>query len=183
MNTRHVILDRDGVLNREASEHGYILAPADFHWLPGVLEALALMHGAGVRLSVASNQSAVGRGLMTRDQLEDIMTHMRVEAAAAGGPLDAVFYCPHAPDEGCDCRKPLPGLLTAAVRVAGIDASETVLAGDDLRDVEAAEAAGVMAVLLRTGKGARAETQLRKRGVTLPIYDNLLHFARELIQT
>jgi D-glycero-D-manno-heptose 1,7-bisphosphate phosphatase len=182
VNARHVILDRDGVLNREAPEQGYILAPVDFHWLPGALEALALMHGAGIRLSVASNQSAAGRGLMTRDQLEDVMAHMRAEATAAGGPLDAVFYCPHAPDAGCDCRKPRPGLLTAAVRAAGIDAGETVLAGDDLRDVEAAEAAGVAAVLLRTGKGARAETQLRKRGVTLPIYDDLLHFARELIQ-
>ncbi|HEV2700860.1 MAG TPA: HAD hydrolase-like protein, partial [Steroidobacteraceae bacterium] len=93
-----------------------------------------------------------------------------------------VFYCPHAPDEGCNCRKPLPGLLTAAVSAAGIDTSETLFAGDDVKDVEAAKAAGVAPVLLRTGKGSRAEAQLRNRGFTLPIYDNLLHFARELIK-
>lgn len=182
MNTRHVILDRDGVLNREAPAHGYILEPADFHWLPGALEALALMHGAGIRLSVASNQSAVGRGLMDLAQLEGIMAHMRAQAAAAGGPIDAVFYCPHAPEDACDCRKPRPGLLIAAVKASGIDPGLTLFAGDDLRDVEAAQAAGVAPVLLLTGKGAGAAAQLRNRGITLPIYDNLLHFARELTQ-
>jgi D-glycero-D-manno-heptose 1,7-bisphosphate phosphatase len=182
VNTRHVILDRDGVLNAEAPEHGYILTRADFHWLPGALEALALMHGAGVRLSVATNQSAVGRGLMDQAQLEDILARMRAQAAAAGGPIDAVFYCPHAPDDGCDCRKPRPGLLTAAVTASGIEPGQTLFAGDDVRDVEAAQAAGVAPVLLRTGKGVHAEAQLRNRGITLPIYDNLLHFARELLQ-
>jgi D-glycero-D-manno-heptose 1,7-bisphosphate phosphatase len=113
-------------------------------------------------------------------QLEDIMAHMRAQAAAAGGAIDAVFYCPHAPDEGCDCRKPLPGLLIAAVRASGIRAGETLFAGDDVRDVEAAQAAGIAPVLLRTGKGAGAEAQLRNRGFMLPIYDSLLHFAREL---
>jgi D-glycero-D-manno-heptose 1,7-bisphosphate phosphatase len=182
VNTRHVILDRDGVLNREAPAHGYILEPADFHWLPGALEALALMHGAGIRLSVASNQSAVGRGLMDLAQLEGIMAHMRAQAAAAGGPIDAVFYCPHAPEDACDCRKPLPGLLIAAVKASGIDPALTLFAGDDLRDVEAAQAAGVAPVLLLTGKGSGAAAQLRNRGITLPIYDNLLHLARELTQ-
>lgn len=180
VNIRHVILDRDGVLNREAPEHGYILTPADFHWLPGALEALALLHGAGIRLSVATNQSAVGRGLMDLAQLEDIMTHMRAQAAAAGGAIDAVFYCPHAPGDGCDCRKPRPGLLTAAVRASGIDPGVTLFAGDDLRDVQAAQAAGVAPVLLRTGKGAGAEARVRSHGFTGPIYDNLLHFARGL---
>jgi D-glycero-D-manno-heptose 1,7-bisphosphate phosphatase len=180
VNTRHVILDRDGVLNREAPEHGHILARSDFHWLPGALEGLALMHGAGIRLSVTSNQSAVGRGLMDVAQLEDVMAYMRARAAAAGGPIDAVFYCPHAPDEGCDCRKPRPGLLIAAVQASGINSDQTLFAGDDVRDVEAAQAAGVAPVLLLTGKGAGAAAQLRNRGFTLPIYDNLLHFAREL---
>jgi D-glycero-D-manno-heptose 1,7-bisphosphate phosphatase len=180
VNTRHVILDRDGVLNREAPEHGYILAPADFHWLPGALEGLALMHGAGIRLSIATNQSAVGRGLMNQTQLEQIMAHMRTQAAAAGGPIDAVFCCPHAPHDGCECRKPQPGLVIAAVKASGIEPGQTLLAGDDVRDVEAAQAAGVAPVLLRTGKGVHTEAQLRKRGFTPPIYDNLLHFAREL---
>ena len=180
VNTLHVILDRDGVLNREAPDDGYILSAAEFNWLPGTLEALTLLHGAGIRISVATNQSAVGRGLMTLAQLEDILSHMRTRAAAAGGPIDAVFYCPHTPDEGCDCRKPRPGLVTAAVTASAIDAGHTVFAGDDIRDVEAALAAGVTPVLLRTGKGARAETQLQKLGLTVPIFDDLLHFARTL---
>jgi D-glycero-D-manno-heptose 1,7-bisphosphate phosphatase len=180
VNTRHIILDRDGVLNREAPQDGYILSAMDFDWLPGALQALTLLHGAGIRLSVATNQSAVGRGLMSRAQLEDILSHMRARAAAAGGPIDAVFYCPHAPDESCDCRKPKPGLVTAAVKASAIDAAHTVFAGDDVRDVQAALAAGVAPVLLRTGKGARAETQLRQLGLTVPIYDDLLQFARTL---
>jgi D-glycero-D-manno-heptose 1,7-bisphosphate phosphatase len=180
VNIRHVILDRDGVLNREASQNGFILSVAQFNWLPGALQALTLLHQAGIRVSVATNQSAVGRGLMTLAQLEDILSHMRAGAAAAGGPIDAVFYCPHAPDAGCECRKPRPGLVTAAVKASAIDAGHTVFAGDDIRDVQAALAAGVAPVLLRTGKGARAETQLDKLGITLPIYDDLLQFARTL---
>lgn len=177
-----MILDRDGVLNREAPDHGYILRPGDFQWLPGALEGLAVLHQAGIRLSVASNQSAVGRGLLSRVELDEIMDHMRAQAAAAGGPIDAVFYCPHAPDEDCDCRKPKPGLLLDAVRAAGIGAEQTQFAGDDIRDVEAALAAGVSAVLLRTGKGAATEALVRDRGLTIPVYDSVLQFARELTQ-
>jgi D-glycero-D-manno-heptose 1,7-bisphosphate phosphatase len=180
VNTLHVIVDRDGVLNHEAPTGGYILSVVDFNWLPGALQALTLLHGAGIRVSVATNQSAVGRGLMTVTQLQDILSHMRAQAAAVGGPIDAVFYCPHTPDEGCDCRKPRPGLVTAAVKASAIDAGHTVFAGDDVRDVEAALAAGVTPVLLRTGKGARAETLLQKLGFSVPIYDDLLQFARTL---
>lgn len=180
MNTRHVILDRDGVLNREPPQRGYVLSRAEFHWLPGALEALALMHSAGLRLSVASNQSAVGRGLMSLAQLEDIMAHMRAQAAAAGGPLDAVFFCPHAPGQHCECRKPAPGLLRQAVEASGVDAAATLVAGDDVRDVEAAVAAGLTPVLLRTGKGRSAEVQLRNRGVMIATYDDLLHLAQVL---
>ena len=180
MEARHVILDRDGVLNREAPERGYILSSADFHWLPGTLAALAVMHAAGIRLSVATNQSAVGRGLMNLTQLEGILAHMRARAAEAGGPLDAVFYCPHAPDADCECRKPRPGLLNAAVEASGIATGHTLSAGDDVRDVEAALAAGVRPVLLRTGKGAEAEAQLRNRGFAVSVYDDLLQFARAI---
>jgi len=180
MDVRHVILDRDGVLNHEAPAHGYILSVTDFRWLPGSLTALALLHRAGLRLSVATNQSAVGRGLMGLERLAEILDHMRAQAGAAGGPLDAVYYCPHAPDDHCDCRKPRPGLLTAAIADSGIDAGHTVFAGDDVRDVEAALAAGITPVLLRTGKGRRAEERLRTRGLAVATYDDLLQFAQAL---
>ncbi|HEY4339912.1 MAG TPA: D-glycero-beta-D-manno-heptose 1,7-bisphosphate 7-phosphatase [Steroidobacteraceae bacterium] len=181
MNVRHLILDRDGVLNREAPDAGYILRPQDFHWLPGALEALALLHQAGVRLSVATNQSAVGRGLMDQAGLESIHSHMRAEAQACGGPLSAVLYCPHAPQENCDCRKPAPGLILAAMRQSAVPAAQTLLVGDDVRDIEAARAAGVAAVLVRTGKGEQAQERLRASGVAILVYDSLLDLAHRLV--
>jgi D-glycero-D-manno-heptose 1,7-bisphosphate phosphatase len=101
MKIRHVILDRDGVLNQEAPDSGYVQRPEDFHWLPGALAGLAMLGSAGVRISVATNQSGVGRGLMSLEQLEAVHDKMRSEAARAGGALDAIFFCPHAPEAGC----------------------------------------------------------------------------------
>jgi D-glycero-D-manno-heptose 1,7-bisphosphate phosphatase len=176
---RHVILDRDGVLNREAEGAGYVLAPEQFFWLPGALEALATLHRAGVYLTVATNQSGVGRGLMTLAQLEAVHARMRADASRQGGALDAVLFCPHAPDERCACRKPAPGLIHEALNRSGFAAAETLLVGDDQRDIEAASRAGVAAALVRTGKGRNTEMLLR--GVKIPIYDDLPQFAREII--
>jgi D-glycero-D-manno-heptose 1,7-bisphosphate phosphatase len=174
---RHVILDRDGVLNREAEDGGFVREPAEFHWLAGALEALALMRGAGVRLSVATNQSAVGRGLVSEAQLGAIHARMQAEAAAHGGALDAVLVCPHAPQEQCACRKPAPGLIQAALERAGIPAADSLVVGDDGRDIEAARRAGVGAVLVRSGKGRRAEKHL----VNTAVYDDLLEVARAIV--
>jgi D-glycero-D-manno-heptose 1,7-bisphosphate phosphatase len=175
---RHLILDRDGVLNREAPEHGYILAPEDFVWLPGSLQALATLTRLGLRISVATNQSAVGRGLMTLAQLERVLALMRAQAEAAGAHIDAVYFCPHAPEAHCDCRKPAPGLILSALQDAGIPASQTLVVGDDVRDVAAAHAAGVRAVMVRTGKGAQPTTQLPERDALLPVFDDLAQIAR-----
>ena len=180
MTYRHIILDRDGVLNREAPEAGYIREPGEFFWLPGALEALALLRGAGLRISVATNQSGVGRGLMTLTQLEAIHERMRNEAAANGGALDTVLFCPHAPDDGCECRKPAPGLIRAALARSGIGAAESLVVGDDRRDLEAASRAGVKAALVRTGKGRKTETLLRG-GEEVPTYDDLPQLARAIL--
>jgi D-sedoheptulose 7-phosphate isomerase len=179
MRIRHVILDRDGVLNREDPDGGYLVAPEDFHWLPGALEGLALLHRAGVRLSVATNQSAIGRGLMSVAQLDAVHARMRQEATAAGGALDAVFYCPHAPEAQCECRKPTPGLLRAALDQSGIAPDATLVVGDDQRDLEAARRAGVAAALVRTGKGRATESKLA--GLAVPAYDDLPALARALL--
>ena len=176
---RHLILDRDGVLNREADSGGYVLAPEQFVWLPGALEALATLHRAGLYLTVATNQSGVGRGLMTLAQLEAIHARMRAEASRHGGPLDAVLFCPHAPDERCDCRKPAPGMIHEALARSGFAAAETLVIGDAQRDIEAASRAGVAAALVRTGKGSKTEAHLR--GATIPVYDDLAQFAREIV--
>jgi D-glycero-D-manno-heptose 1,7-bisphosphate phosphatase len=179
MTYKHVILDRDGVLNREAHGGGYVLEPAEFFWLPGVLDALAMMRRAGLHLSVATNQSGVGRGLMSVAQLEAIHDRMRTEAANNGAALDAVLFCPHAPDDGCACRKPAPGLIHEALARSGITAAESLVVGDDQRDLQAASRAGVRAALVRTGKGRKTETLLR--GTEVPIYDDLPQLARAIL--
>jgi D-sedoheptulose 7-phosphate isomerase len=172
---RHVIVDRDGVLNEEAADGGYVLSPSEWRWIAGAPEALARLTRAGLRVSVVSNQSAVGRGLMAEGQLSAVHARMQAEAAAAGGRIDAVFVCPHAPDAGCDCRKPAPGLVLEALRHSALPASETVLVGDDLRDLEAAAAAGIAAVLVRTGKGRATEAKIGARAGA--VFDNLGDFA------
>ena len=179
MGFRHVILDRDGVLNYEAPEGGYVREPSQFRWLPGALAGLALLRRAGLRLSVATNQAGVGRGLMSLAQLAAVHERMQTDAAAHGAALDAVLYCPHAPEEQCACRKPAPGLIQAAVARSGIAASDSIVVGDDRRDLEAAERAGVAAALVRTGKGRRTEALLGNAAV--PAYDDLHELARAIL--
>ena len=177
---RHLILDRDGVLNQEAPDHGYILKPADFKWLPGSLAALAALSSVGLRLSIATNQSAVGRGLMTAQDLDRVLAAMLEQAQAAGARIAGVFVCRHAPDDHCDCRKPAPGLILSALQESGIPAGETLLVGDDVRDVGAARAAGIAAALVRTGKGRRAAALLREQGEAVPVFDDLAQLARSV---
>lgn len=176
---RHLIVDRDGVLNAEPAGGEFVREPAQFHWLPGSLEALAKLSAAGIRISVASNQSGVGRGLMSPADLARVHARMTDSAAAAGGSIDAIFCCPHAPDAGCECRKPAPGLLLAAMRTSGIEAAATLVVGDDARDVAAARAAGVAAALVRSGKGRAVEQALADP--TLPVYDDLGQLVEELL--
>jgi D-glycero-D-manno-heptose 1,7-bisphosphate phosphatase len=181
MTYRHVILDRDGVLNHEAPESGYVRDPGEFLWLPGALEGLATLRRAGVRLTVATNQSGVGRGLMSLAQLTAVHDRMLTEAAERGGALDAVLFCPHAPEAGCDCRKPQPGLIQEAISRSGIAAADSLVVGDDRRDLEAAARAGVKAALVRTGKGRRTESLLGDTEVVT--YDDLFQLARELVES
>ena len=179
MGVRHVILDRDGVLNLEAEGGGYVREPSEFHWLPGALEGLAMLRRAGLHLTIVTNQSGVGRGLMTLQQLAAVHARMQGDAAAHGAALDAVLFCPHAPEEGCSCRKPAPGLIEAAIERSGIPAADSIVVGDDRRDLEAAARAGVAAVLVRTGKGRRTEAQLGDACV--PAYDDLSQLARAIV--
>jgi D-glycero-D-manno-heptose 1,7-bisphosphate phosphatase len=137
-----VILDRDGVLNERPPRAEYVRRPEAFRWLPGAKDALRRLREAGFQVAVVSNQAGVGRGVMTAADLAAVTARMKAEAAAAGGRIDAVFYCPHAWDAGCECRKPRPGLLFQAQRVLHLDLTRTPFVGDDERDGAAAEAAG-----------------------------------------
>jgi D-sedoheptulose 7-phosphate isomerase len=175
---RHVILDRDGVLNEEAGENTFVTTPRKFQWLPGALEALAHLHAMGVRVSVATNQSGVGRGILSELDLIAIHEKMCLDAKEAGGSIDAIFCCPHGPDDSCTCRKPAPGLILAAVRESGILSSHTVVIGDAARDLDAARAAGARAILVRTGKGRQYEKYATDQGIS--IFDDLQAFTGEL---
>jgi histidinol-phosphate phosphatase family protein len=146
-----VILDRDGVLNRKPPRAQYVTRPRDLEWLPGALKALALLKEAGYTVIVVSNQAGVARGAMTAADLEAVNGRLRSEAAATGGEIAAVYCCTHDWDAGCDCRKPAPGMLFQAQRDFDLDLTRTLFIGDDLRDRQAAEAAGCPPVLLDDG--------------------------------
>lgn len=140
--TKTVILDRDGVLNRKPPRARYVRSWPEFQWLPGALEALQRLHAAGYRVVVVSNQAGIARGAMTEADLTEIHRVMREQVQAAGGRIEAIYYCPHDWRAGCECRKPLPGMLYQAQRDLNLDLSRTYFAGDDERDGEAADHAG-----------------------------------------
>lgn len=143
-----ILLDRDGVLNEKPSRAQYVRAWEEFRWLPDAKEALRLLKRAGWRVIVVSNQAGVGRGVMAEQELLEIHNRMKEEAAQAGGEINAVYYCPHDWEEGCECRKPKPGLLFQAQRDLNLDLSRTPFVGDDERDAEAADAAGCPSILV-----------------------------------
>jgi D-glycero-D-manno-heptose 1,7-bisphosphate phosphatase len=155
----HAILDRDGVLNREL-ESGWVAEPEQWQWEVGSLAALRQLAQLGVRISVVSNQSGIGRGVVEREQVEEVHRWLTRELRAAGVELSGIYICPHAPDEGCSCRKPRPGLVRQALEVAGIPAERSFLIGDDQRDLEAGRAAGVRTALVLTGKGRKVRNQI-----------------------
>ena len=167
------------MLNREHATR-YVLKPQDWAWIPGAREALKSLTHAGIRLSVATNQAAIGRGLMSRAQLDAIHARMQTEAAETGATLDAVFVCPHPAERGCRCRKPEPGLILEAMERARVPADETLVVGDDLRDVEAAWGAGVVGALLRTGKNHAAMFASSETGI--PVFDGLPQLADSIVK-
>jgi histidinol-phosphate phosphatase family protein len=136
-----VILDRDGVLNRKPPRACYVRNWTEWQWCPGALEALRLLREAGYRIIVASNQPGVGRAALTERDLQSIHMRMKQEIALAGGRIDAIYCCPHDWNEGCECRKPKPGLLYQAQREFHLDLTRTPFVGDDERDAAAAAAA------------------------------------------
>lgn len=137
-----VILDRDGVLNRKPPKAQYVRRWAQWEWLPGAQEALRLFKEAGRKVIVVSNQAGIARGEMTEADLAAIHERLKAEARAAGGEIAAIYHCPHGWEEGCDCRKPSPGMLFQAQRDFHLDLSRTPFLGDDDRDGEAARNAG-----------------------------------------
>jgi len=147
-----VILGRDGTLNEYRPDH--VKAPEEWMPLPGALEAVAKLHHAGWHVVVATNQSGIGRGMIDMASLNAVHAHMLQLLHRVGGRIDAVFFCPHTPEEECDCRKPLPGLMKQIVQRYGADPRLVPMVGDTARDLQAALAAGCQPHLLRTGRAA-----------------------------
>lgn len=173
-----VVLDRDGVINRDRAD--YVKTPEELVFLPGSLSAIAALGRAGFGVVVATNQSGVGRGLLDEADLGAIHDRLQAEVSAAGGHLAGIFACPHAPDAGCACRKPRPGLLERIAQWAGVAPAAMTVVGDAARDLAAARAVGAMAVLVRTGHG---EHTLRQWSgpIDVPVFADLAAFARQCI--
>lgn len=146
-----VVLDRDGVINRD-SEH-YIKSAEEWTPIAGSLEAIARFTQAGFRVVVATNQSGVARGLFDMATLNAIHNKMHKTVNQLGGRIDAVFFCPHAPEAGCACRKPKPGMLLEIAARFNIALAGVPAIGDSRRDLEAARAAGARPILVLSGKG------------------------------
>jgi D-glycero-D-manno-heptose 1,7-bisphosphate phosphatase len=152
-----IILDRDGVINYDSDQ--FIKSPDEWKPLPGSLEAIARLSQAGYRVVVATNQSGVARGLFDMPTLNSIHEKMHKACAQAGGRIDAVFFCPHAADDDCGCRKPKSGMIEEIVNRYSVDLSNVLSVGDSLRDLEASARLGAQPVLVLTGKGQKTQAK------------------------
>lgn len=168
-----VILDRDGVINEDSDE--YIKSAAEWHPIPGSLEAIARLCQAGIRVFVASNQSGIGRGMFDYDALFAMNDRLQKLVGEVGGRIDGIEFAPDHPDGASDMRKPAPGMLKDLAKRLQINLETICYVGDSASDIDAARAAGARPVLVRTGKGLKTEKTANLEGVA--VYDNLAAFA------
>nr|WP_213085765.1 D-glycero-beta-D-manno-heptose 1,7-bisphosphate 7-phosphatase [Pseudomonas qingdaonensis] len=174
-----LILDRDGVINQDSD--AYIKSLDEWIPIPGSIEAIAQLSKAGWTVAVATNQSGIARGYYSLATLHAMHARLRELVAAQGGEVGLIVYCPHGPDDGCDCRKPRPGMLRTIANHYAVDLAGVWFVGDSKGDLEAARAVDAQPVLVRTGKGE----QTLSKGVpeaTL-IFDDLASIASALIHT
>jgi D-glycero-D-manno-heptose 1,7-bisphosphate phosphatase len=174
-----VILDRDGVINHD-SDH-FIKNPDEWKPIPGSLEAIARFNQAGYRVVIATNQSGIGRGLFDMAMLNTIHDKLYRALAQVGGRIDALFYCPHAADLNCQCRKPRPGMLEEIGRRFNTPLQGVPAIGDALRDLEAAAAVGAQPMLVLTGKGQRTHETGGLPPGTL-VFTDLAAAAKQVLQ-
>jgi D-glycero-D-manno-heptose 1,7-bisphosphate phosphatase len=159
-----VFLDRDGVINRDSPD--YIKSWSEFEFLPGSVAAIQHLTLNGFAAIIITNQSVIRRKMISLKDLEYIHRMMRSSFKAGGGEIKDIFFCPHTPDDACDCRKPKPGLIHKAKQRYGIDLAGTAMIGDSAKDIECARNAGCgHAVLVKTGNGAEAEKILAKKRI------------------
>jgi len=176
-----IILDRDGVLNQDSD--AYVKSVDEWIPLPGSVEAVGKLCKAGYTVAVATNQSGLARGYFSQADLDAMHAKMTALAAAQDGEFAHIAYCPHGPDDHCDCRKPLPGLIHQIEKALNVTAEGAWMIGDSIRDLEAGAAAGTKVALVRTGKGEKSEHKLTSHGSLseAPVFDDLAAFADWLI--
>jgi D-glycero-D-manno-heptose 1,7-bisphosphate phosphatase len=176
-----IILDRDGVINHDSD--AYIKSAEEWRPLEGSLEAIARLKHGGYTVVVATNQSGLARGFFDIEALSAMHKKMDDMLADIGCRIDAVFYCPHAPDDGCDCRKPRPGMLLEIGQRFNVSLQDVVFIGDSISDVKAAYSAHAQAMLVRTGKGVKAEKILQNecKG-NVPVFDDLAAAVTAILQ-
>ena len=174
---KHVILDRDGVINEDSPD--FIKSVAEFKPIPGSLEAIARLSQAGFRGFVVSNQSGIGRGLLSYDALFAIHDKLQRDVTALGGRIDGIMFAPDHPDAVSDRRKPAPGMFRDLARRLQVSLEGVPAVGDSWRDLQAAQAAGARPILVRSGNGRRTEKE-QKLG-KIAVFDDLAAVASELI--
>lgn len=160
-----VLLDRDGVVNEERDD--FVRRPEDWVPLPGALEAIARLVASGRRVAIVSNQSGLARGIIEPSDLAAIHDAMRSALARHGARVEGFYVCPHAPDDGCACRKPAPGLLRRAMDELGVPPERVAMVGDRPSDLDAARNAGCRSWLVRSGRGEQAVDGARRAGVPI----------------
>lgn len=159
-----VFIDRDGVINRDSPD--YIKSCDEFVFLPGVDEAFRLLAQNCMDAIIITNQSAVGRSMISLSILDDIFNKMKTGINDAGGNIRDIFFCPHHPDTGCNCRKPMPGMIHEAKNKYSLDLKASCMIGDSAKDIECAGNAGCgFSILVRTGNGLKAEAELKSKGI------------------
>lgn len=177
MTQAYVLLDRDGVINHDSDD--YIKSADEWNPIPGSLEAIALLNKHDYKVVVITNQSGLSRGYYNEATLAEIHLKMHQLTAAKGGKIDAIFHCPHGPNDNCDCRKPKPGLLNNFAKKNHATLTDIYFIGDKLGDIQAANAAGAKPILVKTGKGQ--DTLNKNPEINAPIFENLYDAAKFII--
>ena len=174
---RYLLLDRDGVINQDSD--AYIKSPAEWHPIPGSLEAIALLNSHGYRIIVITNQSGIARGYFDLAMLSRIHNKMHQAAAEHGAVIERIYYCPHGPSDNCLCRKPKPGMLEQFSRDYDVRLDTVTMIGDSMRDIESAQSVGAQPILVRSGKGER--TLAKHPDINCPIFNTLHDAAQQLL--
>lgn len=179
-----VILDRDGVINRDSD--AYVKSVDEFILIDGSAEAIARLCQQGFTVAVATNQSGLARGYFTEQDLEAMHGKMRQAVEKAGGSIASIAYCPHGPDDGCQCRKPQAGLIDQIERDLAHSASGSIMVGDSLRDLQAGVKKECIPILVKTGKGLKTQKQLQTTSEAgleeVPVFDDLSQAVTHIIQ-